>query len=249
MISKDNKQKVAIWYARISTNEALQKYSLWAQKKDIEEYCKIHFFKLKKIEFEKVSWTKYNKRPKLKRILEEEKFDLIISTKIDRFARNVLDLNKILLSLKEKGKEVVFIENNIDTSSLNWKLFFNILWSFAEFEAWMISERVIRWLREAKEKGKVLWRPKSKNTLEIEEINKIRNLRHKKISFSKISKELWYANWSVIFNKMKNFKKKDLYKKLMQLKNTKIKNTFAKRKELGLSIGRPKNILINNYGS
>jgi len=39
------------------------------------------------------------KRPKLNNILENEKFDILVCVKIDRLARNVLDLNKIVLNL------------------------------------------------------------------------------------------------------------------------------------------------------
>lgn len=202
------KVKVVIWYARISTNELMQKYSLESQKEDIKKYCNYHWYNLKKIILEKASWTKMIKRPKLNNILENEKFDILVCVKIDRLARNVLDLNKIVLNLNYSWKEVVFIENQINTSTINWKLFLNILWAFWEFEAWMISERVKRWLKQAKTNWVKLWRPRIKDIPQSEEIKEIRKLRQQKFSYSKIAKKLWYSGGSVIYLKLKNFKKR-----------------------------------------
>lgn len=241
-IRKDiKKEKVAIWYARISTNEDMQKHSLDAQKLDIEKYCSLYWYKLKRIEFEMASWTKMIKREKLKKILNEKNFDLIVTTKIDRLARNIVDLNKIVYSLKAEGKDVVFIDNNIDTSSANGRLFLNILGSFAEFESEIISERVKRWMAEAKRKGVVFGRKKLKKTLLSDEIKNIRLMRQRKgFSYSRIAKELWYANWSVIRNKLIAYKKTESHKIDMKSRNLKISESLRLRKKNWLSVGRLK---------
>ena len=227
---KTQKPKIAIWYARISTNEDMQKHSLQAQCEDIKKYCELYGFKLKKIETETKSWTKMDKREKLQKILNDNNFDLIVTTKIDRLARNIVDLNKIVYSLKEKWKDVVFIENNIDTTSANWRLFLNILWAFAEFEAEIISERVKRWMLEAKKKGVKLWRKPKKETILKNEIQTIRSLRQrKKLTYKEIAKELWYANGSVVRNKLKNYLKTDEHKKSVKEKNKKISESLKKK--------------------
>lgn len=230
-INKIEKTKVALWYARISTNEDMQKHSLHAQSEDIKKYCELYWLKLKKIETEKKSWTKMDKREKLQKILNNNNFDVIITTKIDRLARNIVDLNKIVYSLKERWKDVVFIENNIDTTSANGRLFLNILWAFAEFEAEIISERVKRWMLEAKKRGVKLWRKPKKETLLKIEIQTIRSLRQrKKLTYKEISKRLWYANGSVIRNKLKNYLKTKEHKDAVINKNLKISQSLKKQK-------------------
>ncbi len=239
-MKNDLHKKIAIWYARISTNEDIQKHSLRAQCEDIEKYCNLYWLNLKKIEKEQASWTKMIKRKKLQKILEEKSFDILITTKIDRLARNIVDLNKIVYLLKENWKDLVFIENNIDTTSANWRLFLNILWSFAEFEAEIISERVKRWMQQAKKKWIKLGRKPKKQTILKTEIQKIRTLRQRKAyTFSKIAKELWYRNWSVIRNKLNNYKKTLDHKISQTKKIAKIRATFEKRKLNWLNIWRP----------
>lgn len=98
-LKKEQKQKIAIGYARISTNEDMQKHSLQAQSEDIKKYCEHYNLKLKKIETETKSWTKMDKREKLQKILNDNNFDVIVTTKIDRLARNIVDLNKIYINL------------------------------------------------------------------------------------------------------------------------------------------------------
>lgn len=229
-IWKNEKQKIAIWYARISTNEDMQKHSLQAQKEDIEKYCRLYGFKLKRIETEQASWTKMTKRIKLQKILQDNNFDIIVTTKIDRLARNIVDLNKIVYSLKEKWKDVVFIENNIDTTSANGRLFLNILGSFAEFEAEIISERVKRWMAQAKKKWIKLWRKPKKETLLKIEIQKIRTLRQRKrYTYNQIAHELWYANGSVVRNKLKRYLQTLEHKESVKIKNEKISKTIRIR--------------------
>lgn len=232
-LKKEQKQKIAIGYARISTNEDMQKHSLQAQSEDIKKYCELYNLKLKKIETETKSWTKMDKREKLQKILNDNNFDVIVTTKIDRLARNIVDLNKIVYYLKEKAKDVIFIENNIDTTSANGRLFLNILWAFAEFEAEIISERVKRWMLEAKKKGIKLWRRPKKETLLKIEIQTIRTLRQRKrLTYNEIAKKLWYSNGSVVRNKLKNYLKTKEHKEAVKNKNLKISQTLKEKNKL-----------------
>ncbi len=142
----------AVGYTRISTSELKQKHSLDYQKSQIKTYSKLINVRLKKIEVERASGRNLNKRPKLQKLLADKKFDILICTKIDRLARNIIELNKIVNDLQAVGKDVVFIENQIDTSTANGRLFLNILGSFAEFEGAIISERTKEGLRMARNK-------------------------------------------------------------------------------------------------
>ena len=99
--SKRNKIPVAIGYARISTSDAIQKHSLDAQSADIRKYAELYGYKLKKIILEQASRKHLENRPKLTKLLADKNFDVIITTKIDRLARNIVDLNLIVAELKE----------------------------------------------------------------------------------------------------------------------------------------------------
>lgn len=207
-VTMNNKQnKKAIGYIRISTTEEKQKHSLDYQKEDIKKYCEYKKIKLKRIVVEKKSGTKLNKREKLKELLKKNDFDFLITTKIDRLARNIVDLNNIVNELKEKDKDVIFTENEINTSTSNGRFFLNILGSFAEFEAQVISERTKAGLSIAKDKGVVLGRPFSRKRKTEELIKKIRSLRKARKSWEEIAEILQYKSKATpytLFNKYKN---------------------------------------------
>jgi DNA invertase Pin-like site-specific DNA recombinase len=197
---KTQNQKKAIGYARISTNSIEQKHSLDYQKEKIEAYANLINAKLVKVEKEQATGRKISKRPKLQTLLERKNFDVLICTKIDRLARNIFELQQIIETCKKNGVAVVFVENQIDTSTANGKLFLNILGSFAEFEAEIISERVKAGLETARKKGISLGRPKQKKTIVQEKINRIRSLRKARKSWSTIAEILGYQDKSGVYN-------------------------------------------------
>lgn len=117
-----------------------------------------------KLFVEKVTGTSTKNRIKLKELLEYvREGDTVVVTKIDRLARSIIDLNKIVKVLNEKGVGVVFLRDNITfgadkvSTSLN-QLMFNILGSFAQFERDIIVERTSEGRARAKAAGKHMGR-------------------------------------------------------------------------------------------
>lgn len=107
-------------------------------------------------------------RPRFKDLMvdvEKKKLDLIIFTKLDRLARSLQDLLNITSKLNEKGVKFIVVEQNIDTSTYQGKLLFQILGAFAEFERNIIRERMESGRRKAElsgitKSGKPCHRPK-----------------------------------------------------------------------------------------
>ena len=190
MHAKNNKK--AVGYVRISTNEEKQKHSLDYQKEQIKKYCDYKNIKLKKIVVEKASAKDLKKRPKLQDTLKKNQFDIFVCTKIDRLARNNIDLQNVVNNIQKANKEIVFIENQIDTSTSQGKMFLQMMAVFAEFEANVISERTIAGLKEARAKGVRLGRPKAKSTLREEKIDKIRAMRKGHKTWGEIADTLGY---------------------------------------------------------
>ena len=113
---------------------------------------------------EKVTGTTTKNRIQLMELLEYvREGDTVVVTKIDRLARSIIDLNKIVSELNNKGVSVVFLRDNITfgagkgNTSLN-KLMFNILGSFAQFERDIIVERTSEGRERAKAAGKHMGR-------------------------------------------------------------------------------------------
>lgn len=144
-----------IGYARVSTTG--QDYE--TQKEILnKEGCE-------KIFVEKITGTSTAQRKELKNAISHSREgDTLIVAKIDRLARSIIDLNKIVSELVEKGVNVRFVSENMEfkadseTNSLQM-LLFNMLGSFAQFERDLIIERTAEGRERAKKQGKHLGRP------------------------------------------------------------------------------------------
>jgi DNA invertase Pin-like site-specific DNA recombinase len=108
---------------------------------------------------------------------------------------------------KLEDKEVVFINDNIDTSTAQWRLFLTQLSGFAEFERELIVSRIKDWLEEAKKQWKTLWRPVSKEKSIKNLVDRIRSYRKWRKSWEEIAKLLNYKSRSTPYKIFMKYKK------------------------------------------
>lgn len=94
--------------------------------------------------------------------------DTLIIYKLDRLARSLKDLISIVESLKARNIGVISIHDNIDTSTIQGTLFFQIFGAFAEFERNLICERTRAGLESARNRGKLGGRPIKMTTSKID---------------------------------------------------------------------------------
>jgi DNA invertase Pin-like site-specific DNA recombinase len=101
---------------------------------------------------------------KMMDLVEKNKINLVIFTKLDRLARSLQDLLNITSKLESKGVKFIVVEQSIDTSNSSGRLLFQILGSFAEFERNIIRERMESGRKRAEivgtKSGKPCHRPK-----------------------------------------------------------------------------------------
>jgi DNA invertase Pin-like site-specific DNA recombinase len=110
---------------------------------------------------EKASGTSRSHRPELQTLLDFIRDgDVLIVTKLDRLARSTRDLHNILGELKEKGADLVVLDQQIDTSTPAGAMFFTMLAAVSQFETELRAERVREGTARAKAQGKYLGRPK-----------------------------------------------------------------------------------------
>ena len=79
--------------------------------------------------------------------------DRPIATRIDRLARSTLHLFQIAETLREKGVDLVVLDQNIDTSDATGRLLFNMLGAIGQFETEIRAERQMDGIEEAKYRG------------------------------------------------------------------------------------------------
>ena len=113
---------------------------------------------------EKITGTSTAQREQLKSLISHvRQGDEVYITKIDRLARSIGDLNKIVERLANKGASIHFIQDNLtfeaDSNSAMNTLIFNMLGSFAQFERDLIVQRTSEGRERARQQGKHLGRP------------------------------------------------------------------------------------------
>ncbi|WP_348267909.1 recombinase family protein [Edaphobacter sp. DSM 109919] len=102
---------------------------------------------------------KDTKRPQLERALEFlREGDTLVVHSMDRLARNLDDLRKIVLTLTKKGVKVQFVKESLtftgeDSPMAN--LLLSVMGAFAQFERELIKERQREGIAIAKAKGDV----------------------------------------------------------------------------------------------
>jgi DNA invertase Pin-like site-specific DNA recombinase len=133
-----------IGYARVSTKD---------------QNLELQLEELKKYECEKIFQEKQSavkERPELDKMLNIlRKGDKVIVWKLDRLGRSLKHLIDLMNEFKEKEVDFISLNDNIDTTTIQGRLVFNIFASFAEFERELISERTRAGLKAARENGRV----------------------------------------------------------------------------------------------
>ena len=74
--------------------------------------------------------------------------------KLDRLGRSLKHLLEIVAELNEKGIGLISIQDTIDTTTTQGRLFFNLMGSLAEYERELISERTKAGLKAARARGR-----------------------------------------------------------------------------------------------
>lgn len=111
---------------------------------------------------EKRSGTTTDGREQLEAALRYvRKGDVFTCTRLDRLARSLVDLRRIVDQLTEKEVGFRCLQQHIDTTTSEGRLMLNILASFAEFETDIRKERQTDGIAKAKAAGKYRGRPRS----------------------------------------------------------------------------------------
>lgn len=148
-----------------------------------------------KIYKEKISGT-VSHRPELINMISQLKpGDTVKVYKLDRLGRSISDLIKIITHFKDNDINFVSVTDSIDTSTLNGRLLFNILASFAEFERGLISERTIAGLQAARERGVKLGQP---NKWTAKQLKQVRDMKQDGYKIKDIS-EIMHIPVSTIY--------------------------------------------------
>ncbi len=162
-------------YIRTSTDN--QEESIKLQTKELITYCESRNYEIfeKYIDF---GFSGSNiDRPAFQHLMNDakkKKFDVVLVTKIDRFARSIIDCLVSIQKLQDLNIQFSATSQPIDTSSAMGKLTLNIMAAFADFERTMIRERMEYGRLEAEKRGVICHRPRKElSRRKVEEYLKI----------------------------------------------------------------------------
>ena len=184
---------LAFGYVRASTQEEVRQGSNERQRDVIRQYAQSREYELQFFE-DRAKSGKNTQRPDFERMLKslDAKPKVVIVAKIDRFARSLSDLLRMLEYLDQNGVGFVSVNDpGIDTTTPNGRLLLQILGAFAEFERNMINTRTKAGREQAQSKGVKFGRPplKTRNGTFIDR-RKVMELKQKGLSARAIAKSL-----------------------------------------------------------
>jgi putative DNA-invertase from lambdoid prophage Rac len=170
-------------YVLISTSD--QNASM--QEEELRTYCARRALKVVAEYQDTMSGAK-DSRPALQRLLggaRARKFDAVVVWKIDRFGRSLRHLVNTLADLEALGVAFISLRDSLDFTTPSGKLQFHVLAAVAEFERYLISERVRAGMKTAIRRGKRCGRPRTRV-----EADRVRALRAAGASWTEIAMDL-----------------------------------------------------------
>src|SRR6267378_2719993 len=145
--------KVAL-YTRVSTRDKGQDTEV--QARELREYAERRGWSIVEEFSDYVSGAK-EFRPALDEMMKaakRRKFDAVLCWKLDRVGRSLKHLVNLLAELEAVGVALVSFSDNLDLSTPQGRLMFQIIGAMAEFERSLICERVKAGIAHRKAQGK-----------------------------------------------------------------------------------------------
>ena len=158
---------LAFGYIRASTVEEVKQGSNERQKEVLERFFNDRGWEYRIYEDKAKSGANLE-REEFKRMIKDVNElvpHAVVVTKIDRYARSLIDLLNSIEQLELLGVGFISAQDSgIDTTSPNGRLLLQILGAFAEFERTMINSRTSAGRAKAKAKGVKFGRPPLKTS-------------------------------------------------------------------------------------
>ena len=135
--------RVAI-YVRVSTeDQAREGFSLDAQEKRLNAYCKVRGWDVAGIYRDEGFSGTNTGRPEYQRMMEEmDRWDVLLVLKMDRIHRNSVNFADMMDALRENGKEFNSLTEKFDTTTAMGRFVMDIVQRMAQLESEQIGERV-----------------------------------------------------------------------------------------------------------
>ncbi len=142
-----NRPRKVVFYGRVSTEHEAQMSALGNQMQWYDDVATRfpNWTVVDKYIDEGITGTQARKRPSFMKMVKDgktDKFDLIVTREVCRFARNTVDTLTYTRELRNIGVEVYFVDDNIWTLESDGELRLSIMATLAQEESRKVSDRV-----------------------------------------------------------------------------------------------------------
>lgn len=175
--------KVAIYF-RTSTG----KQDLTLQKQECIDYCKRQEYSIYTTYEDEAKSGKNLNRVAFKQMLQDAfkgHFQAVIVYSFSRLSRNLRDLLNTLHELDEKKIRVISLKEQLDTETPSGRAMLGMTGVFYQFQREIQNDLIRDKMKQLKEKGVYLGRPKVKVSKEV-----AKKLHHKGLSVREIAKRM-----------------------------------------------------------
>ncbi len=153
----------AVIYARVSTAEQVENFSLETQQKACSDYCEREDIEVDAVFVEEGESAKTADRPRLREALDHcqarrKEVDYFVVYGVSRLARNVADHTAIRMALDKLGIRLRSVTETLDESATG-KLVETLLAGIAQFDNDQRAARTIEGMRAALAKGRWTHQP------------------------------------------------------------------------------------------
>jgi site-specific DNA recombinase len=144
----------AILYARVSTEEQMESWSIPAQIREYEIYCQQKDWQNTYIYIDEGKSARSDaieKRPQFRQLLgdcEKGTFDVVVVHSLDRWSRNLRVTLESFKNLADRGVAFASITENIDYSTPEGKLFIAMLGAFAQYFSDSLAKHTSKGMKE-----------------------------------------------------------------------------------------------------
>jgi site-specific DNA recombinase len=145
----------AVLYARVSTEEQMDGWSIGAQIREFESYYQQKGWKNAGIYSEEGKSARsdsLDKRPEFNRLLtidcEKKAFDVVVVHSLDRWSRNLWVTLQSFKQLADHGIAFCSITENIDYSTPEGRLFISMLGAFAQYFSDSLAKHTSKGMKE-----------------------------------------------------------------------------------------------------
>ncbi len=171
-------------YARVSTREQ----SCAMQLRDLRAYCSARGWNVYREYVDAGESGANDSRPELNGLMSDahkRHFGAVVVWRFDRFARNTNHLLRALEEFRALGIQFISFQENIDTTTPLGQALFTVVGAVAQLERDLIRERVRAGIRNARESGKQLGRPRR-----LVDRERVRDMRAAGASLRQIATQL-----------------------------------------------------------